>query len=226
MRVIAGAAGGIRLDVPKTDVRPTMDRVKAAIFSSLGEEIIGARVLDLFAGTGALGIEALSRGAASALFVEENSAAIAAIERNLARTKLEGRIRRQDVFAFLRSRQAREPFQIIFADPPYEKTKSGGEFTSLLLEDPQLAEILAPSGHFCAGEASRGADAADAIVERRSGQGVWRHRSVVPATCRHSGRSARTLNDQALLQSSLSARAVDFSSGTDLQAAAARKLPA
>ena len=90
MRVIAGTAGGIRLDVPKTDVRPTMDRVKAAIFSSLGEEIIGARVLDLFAGTGALGIEALSRGAASALFVEDNSAAIAAIERNLARTKLRG----------------------------------------------------------------------------------------------------------------------------------------
>jgi 16S rRNA (guanine966-N2)-methyltransferase len=148
MRVIAGAAGGIRLDVPKTDMRPTMDRVKGAIFSSLGNEIIGARVLDLFAGTGALGIEALSRGAASALFVEENSAAIAAIERNLVRTKLEGHIRRQDVFTFLRSTQTREPFKIIFADPPYEKTKSGGEFTSLLLEDPQLGEMLEPSGIF------------------------------------------------------------------------------
>jgi 16S rRNA (guanine966-N2)-methyltransferase len=148
MRVIAGVAGGIRLDVPRTDVRPTMDRVKAAIFSSLGEEVVGARVLDLFAGTGALGIEALSRGAASALFVEDNSAAIAAIERNLARTKLEGRIRRQDVFSFLRSTQTREPFQIIFADPPYEKAKSGGAFTSLLLEDAQLAELLEPSGIF------------------------------------------------------------------------------
>lgn len=148
MRVIAGAAGGIRLDVPKTDVRPTMDRVKAAIFSSLAEEIVGAHVLDLFAGTGALGIEALSRGAASALFVEENSAAIAAIERNLARTKLEGRIRRQDVFAFLRLPPPREFFQIIFADPPYEKTKSGGDFTRLLLQDPQLAEMLEPSGLF------------------------------------------------------------------------------
>jgi 16S rRNA (guanine966-N2)-methyltransferase len=148
MRVIAGVAGGIRLDVPKTDVRPTMDRVKAAIFSSLGEEIINARVLDLFAGTGALGIEALSRGAATALFVEKNADAIAAIERNLARTKLEGQIRRQDVFAFLRSTQTREPFEIIFADPPYEKTKSGGEFTTLLLEDPQLAEMLARSGIF------------------------------------------------------------------------------
>ena len=148
MRVIAGAAGGIRLDVPKTDVRPTMDRVKAAIFSSLGQEVIGARVLDLFAGTGALGIEALSRGAGSALFVEKNVDAIAAIERNLARTKLEGQIRRQDVFTFLRSTKTREPFEIIFADPPYEKTKSGGEFTALLLEDRQLAEMLAVTGTF------------------------------------------------------------------------------
>jgi 16S rRNA (guanine966-N2)-methyltransferase len=148
MRVIAGVAGGIRLDAPKTDVRPTMDRVKAAIFSSLGEEIIGARVLDLFAGTGALGIEALSRGAASALFVEDNSAAIAVIERNLAQTKLEGRVRRQDAFSFLRSTSAHDSFKIIFADPPYERTKSGGDFTTLLLEDPRLAEILEPSGIF------------------------------------------------------------------------------
>jgi len=148
MRVIAGAAGGLRLDAPKTGVRPTMDRVKAAIFSSLGEEVIGARVLDLFAGTGALGIEALSRGAESALFVEEDSAAVAAIERNLARTTLKGHVRRQDVFAFLRSSQPREPFRIIFADPPYEKTKSGGEFTCLLLEDARLAEMLEPSGTF------------------------------------------------------------------------------
>jgi 16S rRNA (guanine966-N2)-methyltransferase len=148
MRVIAGMAGGIRLDVPKTAVRPTMDRVKGAIFSSLGEEVIGAHVLDLFAGTGALGIEALSRGAASALFVEENSSAVATIERNLARTKLKGHVRKQEVFAFLRSAQGRDPFRIIFADPPYEKTKSGGEFTRLLLEDEQLAEMLEPSGIF------------------------------------------------------------------------------
>ena len=148
MRVIAGEAGGIRLDVPKSEVRPTMDRVKAAIFSSLGEEIIGANVLDLFAGTGALGIEALSRGASSALFIEENSAAVAAIERNLARTKLKGSVRKQEVFAFLRSGQARDPFRIIFADPPYEKTKAGGEFTEMLLNDGKLAELLEPSGIF------------------------------------------------------------------------------
>ena len=148
MRVIAGEAGGIRLDVPKSEVRPTMDRVKAAIFSSLGEEIIGANVLDLFAGTGALGIEALSRGASSALFVEENAAAVAAIERNLMRTKLEGRVRKQEVFAFLRSAQVRDPFRIIFADPPYEKTKSGGAITLMLLNDVKLAKLLEPAGIF------------------------------------------------------------------------------
>jgi 16S rRNA (guanine966-N2)-methyltransferase len=148
MRVIAGSAGGIQLDVPKSGVRPTMDRVKAAIFSSLGELVIGARVLDLFAGTGALGIEALSRGAASALFVEENAAANSAIESNLARTKFEGRIRKQDVFAFLRSAQTPEPFRIIFADPPYEKTKSGEGYTQLLLGSHELAGMLEPSGIF------------------------------------------------------------------------------
>lgn len=148
MRVIAGAAGGIRLAVPETDVRPTMDRVKAAIFSSLGERVVGARVLDLFAGTGALGIEALSRGAASALFVEEKRAATVAIEQNFIRTKLRGAIRPQEVFAFLKSRSAGERFDIIFADPPYEKTKSGGEFTRLLLENADIAALLEPDGIF------------------------------------------------------------------------------
>jgi 16S rRNA (guanine966-N2)-methyltransferase len=146
MRVIAGAAGGIQLDVPKSGVRPTMDRVKGAIFSSLGEEIIGARVLDLFAGTGSLGIEALSRGAAEAMFVESNAGAVAAIERNLARAKLEGRIRKQDVFAFLKIAQTAEPFRIIFADPPYEKMESGGEFTQRLLESAELAGMLESAG--------------------------------------------------------------------------------
>ena len=148
MRVIAGSAGGIQLQVPATDVRPTMDRVKAAIFSSLGEQIIGARVLDLFAGTGALGIEALSRGAASAVFVEKNAAAVRMIEQNFIRTKLRGRVVKQEVFAFLESALHAELFDVIFADPPYEKTKSGGEFTRLLLSNRQLAALLDPSGTF------------------------------------------------------------------------------
>lgn len=148
MRVIAGAAGGIRLVVPETDVRPTMDRVKAAIFSSLGERVVNARVLDLFAGTGALGIEALSRGAASALFVEEKRAAALVIEQNFIRTKLRGRVRIGEVFAFLEAANEKDRYDIIFADPPYERTKSGGEFTRLLVENRKLAALLESDGIF------------------------------------------------------------------------------
>src|SRR5256885_5888645 len=103
MRVIAGRAGGIQLVAPKAGVRPTMDRVKAAIFSSLGEMVIGARILDLFAGTGALGIEALSRGAESVLFVDDNRQSIAAIEKNLEKAGFRARVRNADVFGFLKN---------------------------------------------------------------------------------------------------------------------------
>src|SRR6202162_1618331 len=111
MRVIAGSAGGIRLAVPKRGVRPTMDRVKAAIFSSLGDAVAGARVLDLFAGSGALGIEALSRGASSAVLVEEDRQSSEIIQRNLAKTKLNGHVRQQDVFDFLRHLSGEEAVQ-------------------------------------------------------------------------------------------------------------------
>ncbi len=148
MRVIAGTAGGMRLDVPKHHVRPTMDRVKAAIFSSLGDFVIGARVLDLFAGTGALGIEALSRGAKAARFVDQDHEAVATIERNLAKTKLAGRALRREVFDFLRRPISSERFDIIFADPPYEKTDEGEAFTALLLASNGLIALLEPSGIF------------------------------------------------------------------------------
>ncbi|MDP9186347.1 MAG: 16S rRNA (guanine(966)-N(2))-methyltransferase RsmD [Verrucomicrobiota bacterium] len=149
MRVIAGRAGGVPLVSPKNGTRPTMDRVKAAIFSSLGETVIGARVLDLFAGTGALGIEALSRGAGSALFVEEDRQSIAAIEKNLAKTQLAGRVRQQDVFSFLKNAAAAtEKFQIVFADPPYDKMKSGERFTEKLLANETLPRLLEPDGVF------------------------------------------------------------------------------
>ncbi|MBA2432731.1 MAG: 16S rRNA (guanine(966)-N(2))-methyltransferase RsmD [Chthoniobacterales bacterium] len=148
MRVIAGSAGGIRLSVPETDVRPTMDRVKAAIFSSLGAGMIGARVLDLFAGTGGLGIEALSRGAGSATFVEGNRTAALAIEQNFIRTKLRGRVWIKDVFAFLDSPRMDERYDFIFADPPYEKRKGGGEFSRLLLDHEKLPQLLEPGGIF------------------------------------------------------------------------------
>jgi len=148
MRVIAGRAGGVRLAVPKHGVRPTMDRVKAAIFSSLGEVIVGARVLDLFAGTGALGIEALSRGAASAIFVEDDRQSAEAIEKNLAKTKLKARVRHQDVFDFLRQRSNAEKFQIIFADPPYEKGQQDQDCTEKLLNNESLPQLLEPTGIF------------------------------------------------------------------------------
>jgi 16S rRNA (guanine966-N2)-methyltransferase len=158
MRVIAGSAGGVRLAAPKWGVRPTMDRVKAAIFSSLGEAIIGARVLDLFAGTGALGIEALSRGAASVVFVEDDRQSVELIEKNLATTKLKGRIRNQDVFDFLRQASDTDKFQIIFADPPYERTKHGESHTEKLLNNKGLPHLLDSEGIF--------------VFEKRPGEAV------------------------------------------------------
>jgi 16S rRNA (guanine966-N2)-methyltransferase len=148
MRVIAGSVGGIRLEVPKIGVRPTMDRVKAAIFSGLGNDIIDARVLDLFAGSGAMGIEALSRGAGSALFVEKAPDAITAIERNLVKTKFSGRIRKRDVFTFLEQPSTTETYDIIFADPPYDETRDGKGFTELLMTNPALPALLQPDGTF------------------------------------------------------------------------------
>jgi 16S rRNA (guanine966-N2)-methyltransferase len=148
MRVVAGSAGGVPLQVPKRGVRPTMGRVKAAIFSSLADKIIRARVLDLFAGSGALGIEALSRGAASALFVEQDRQSIATIEKNLALTRLEGRVRQQDVLNFLGQINSTEKFDLIFADPPYEKTKSGERFTEKLLSNEALLQLLQSDGIF------------------------------------------------------------------------------
>src|SRR5439155_19584364 len=148
MRVIAGSAGGIRLAVPKRGVRPTMDRVKDASFSSLGDAVAGARVLDLFPGSGALGIEALSRGASSAAFVEEDRQSAEIIEHNLAKTKLNGRVRQQDVFDFLRHISGAKTFQIVFADPPYEKTKHGESYTEKLLTNEALPRLLRSAGVF------------------------------------------------------------------------------
>ena len=148
MRVIAGTAGGIRLAVPKRGVRPTMDRVKAAIFSSLGDAMVGARVLDLFAGSGALGIEALSRGASSVVFVEGERQSAEIIESNLAKTKLKGRVRQQDVFDFLRHTSGAELFDVVFADPPYEKTENGEHLTEKLLANEALSKLMDADGIF------------------------------------------------------------------------------
>ena len=144
MRVIAGSAGGLQLKVPRAGVRPTMDRVKAAIFSSLGEKVIGARVLDLFAGAGGLGIEAMSRGAASAVFVESNRTAARTIERNLQIARVTGRVQSRDVFDFVK--YATGDFDIIFADPPYQAAPGDKAYTDLLLSNPRIPALLALDG--------------------------------------------------------------------------------
>ncbi len=122
MRVIAGKARSLKLMTPPgMDTRPTTDRTKETLFNILQPEIGGARFLDLFSGSGAIGIEALSRGAALAVFVEKDRAAAECIKKNLAFTKLgdNGQILRKDVGAALKSLEKGEPFDLIFMDPPY-----------------------------------------------------------------------------------------------------------
>jgi 16S rRNA (guanine966-N2)-methyltransferase len=123
LRVIAGSAKGCRLKrVPGNSTRPIMDRVKEALFSIIGREVIGATFLDLYAGTGSVSIEALSRGAAQAVLVERDRFAIQTIKANLASTKLGDNaiVRRADVFAFLK-RQPDQIYDYIYIAPPQYK---------------------------------------------------------------------------------------------------------
>ena len=120
MRVITGKARGVQLKTPEGMLtRPTADRVKEALFSIINFDLPGAAVLDLFGGTGQLGIEALSRGANAAVFVDQREDACKIIRENLRRTKLEsqGRVVRSDYLDYLR--RSREKFDIILLDPPY-----------------------------------------------------------------------------------------------------------
>jgi 16S rRNA (guanine966-N2)-methyltransferase len=149
MRVISGIAGGIPLVPPKTDIRPTMDRVKGAIFSSLEPGFEGARVLDLFAGAGTLGIEALSRGAVEAVFVEKEQRAAEAIRKNLEKTRLAGgNLLVLDIFSYLDRLAPKGAFHFIFADPPYAKAPGERDFTPELMASGPLADALAPGGIF------------------------------------------------------------------------------
>ena len=121
MRVIAGTYGGRRIDAPTgRGTRLTSELVRGAIFNSVGArfDLQGAKVADLFAGSGALGIEALSRGAQSAVFVESSRTAVATIEKNLARLALEATVQRITVEHWAAAWH--EPLDIVFADPPYD----------------------------------------------------------------------------------------------------------
>ena len=130
MRVIAGRLGGRRLTAPSGKVtRPTSDRVRESLFGLLGE-LEGASVLDLFAGAGGLGIEALSRGAAAAVFVERDGAAVKALRANLAALELDpeiAQVRREGVLMALRTAKAREEtYDLVFIDPPYTQASDWG----------------------------------------------------------------------------------------------------
>jgi 16S rRNA (guanine966-N2)-methyltransferase len=127
--VIAGVAGGLALVAPKGGAaRPTTDRVKESLFGALGpDRLVDASVLDLYAGSGALAIEALSRGAARAVLVDRDHAAVTAIRRNLATTRLRGqaRVQRSTVATFLAGKPpAERPFDLVFLDPPYASSST------------------------------------------------------------------------------------------------------
>lgn len=145
MRVIAGIAKGHPLVAPKGErVRPTTDRTKEALFSILQPELRQASVLDLFAGSGSLGIEALSRGAATATFIERDGKALTALDRNLRTTGLhdQATVVRGDAATVLAGAPPGAPFDIVLVDPPYDIDR--GELADLL---ELLVPFLAPDAH-------------------------------------------------------------------------------
>ena len=163
MRITGGQAARRILKAPKgLDVRPTPDLVKQAVFNSLGARVVGASVLELFAGTGALSLECLSRGAKSALCVEKSSRHADVLRRNLELAGFPSgalHVRVQDVFAALAQlAAANERFDLILADPPYGDKNIGRRSTSFaqqLLDDKHLPQLFAPSGLLVLGHSKR-----------------------------------------------------------------------
>ncbi|MGC1152443.1 16S rRNA (guanine(966)-N(2))-methyltransferase RsmD, partial [Mycobacterium sp.] len=121
-RIIGGVAGGRRIAVPPRGTRPTTDRVRESLFNIVTArlDLSGLSVLDLYAGSGALGLEALSRGAASALFVESDRRAATVLERNIATLGLPGATLRRGLVATVLAAGAAMPVDVVLADPPYE----------------------------------------------------------------------------------------------------------
>jgi 16S rRNA (guanine966-N2)-methyltransferase len=153
MRIIAGTARGVRLAQPKgRDIRPTLDRVREAFFSIIGPALPGCRFLDLYAGTGANGLEALSRGAAHAELVESDKIARALIAENAAKTKLGAglRVHALNLPEGLRRLPHEAPYDFIYADPPHSYT----DFVELLALI-EAADLLAPGGTIVLEHATR-----------------------------------------------------------------------
>lgn len=163
MRIIGGQAAGRLLKVPPGyDVRPTPDLVRQAIFNSLGGRVLDARVLDLFSGSGALGLECFSRGAASVFSVEKSNRHAAVIRQNLTHTGLptgQYEVRVQDVFTAIHQlADMGRTFELIMADPPFGEKNVGRRSTSLsqkLLDDRTLPKLLVPEGLFVLGHTKR-----------------------------------------------------------------------
>ena len=163
MRIIGGRAAGLLLKVPSGyDVRPTPDLVRQAIFNSLGGRVPGARVLDLFSGSGAIGLECLSRGAVLVLSVEKASRHAMMIRQNLDATHLpveSHELRVQDVFTGVgQLAESGRQFDLIMADPPFGEKNVGRRSASLsqrLLDDERLPRLLAPGGLLVLGHTTR-----------------------------------------------------------------------
>jgi 16S rRNA (guanine966-N2)-methyltransferase len=162
MRITGGNAARRILKVPRGfDVRPTPDLVKQAVFNSLGARVVGARVLELFAGTGALSLDCLSRGAVSALCLEKSHRHAEFIRANARAAGFDAalEIRTQDAFpAIHQLAEDGRRFDLILADPPYGEKNVGRRSTSVaqqLLDDPKLPRLLAPGGRFILGHARR-----------------------------------------------------------------------
>jgi len=172
MRIIAGSLKGRRLASVKGKMRPTSDKVREAIFSILGPVVTEARVLDLFAGTGALGLEALSRGAQEAVFVEDHPASLTVLRRNIDNLGLTGQteVLPLPVNAGLKKLAARRAeFELVFLDPPY-----GGGLAAAALHDLARARILLPSAWVVAEHSRRetlpeAVDALEQVELRRYG---------------------------------------------------------
>jgi len=162
MRITGGNAARRILKTPKgLAVRPTPDLVKQAVFNSLGARVVGARVLELFAGSGALSLDCLSRGAASAMCIEKSHKHAEFIRANARTASLDPalEVRVQDVFTVLAQfAESGRQFDLILADPPYGEKNIGRRSTSFaqqLLDDPHLPKLLAPGGRFVLGHTKR-----------------------------------------------------------------------
>lgn len=146
MRIITGKARGLKLTTPKNmDVRPTSDRVKESFFNIIGTKIVGTRVLDLFAGTGNLGLEAWSRGAEKVVFIDESQTSLQLVRSNIAKAKAEKEttVLKGNAVKLIADLSAKgEKFDFIFCDPPYNKG-----LPALIIEQVAKYDIVLPGGY-------------------------------------------------------------------------------